>query len=150
MKDLKEKLFRLCVAYAQKRASEAKQAINDSQEAAIEETKSSAGDKYETGREMMQQETDMNMQQLNAANKLLVTLNQIDYKNVSDIANSGSVVLTNNGKFYIAISAGALQVDSETFFAVSPASPIGQKLMGKKTGDEFSLNGKNYLVESVN
>jgi transcription elongation GreA/GreB family factor len=149
MNDLKEKLYKLCVAYVSKRVNEAKQAVEDANEAGIEETKSSAGDKYETGREMMQQESDRNLTQLNEANKLMVSLNQINYNTTSSTANAGSLVFTDNGKFYIAISAGALKLDNETYFAVSAASPIGQKLMGLKTGDAFSLNGKNYKVESV-
>jgi hypothetical protein len=58
-------------------------------------------------------------------------------------------VITNNGKFYIAISAGTLTINGETFFAVSPASPIGQKLKGQKAGSEFDLNGKFYKVVTV-
>lgn len=149
MENLKEQLYKLCIDYVKKRMAEAKQAIEDSQEAAIEETKSSAGDKYETSREMMQQATDRNMAQLNEAGKLMVALNKINYNFVTDLADAGSLVLTNNGKFYIAISAGALSIGGETFFAVSPASPIGLQLCSKKAGHEFVLNGKSYKIESI-
>ena len=67
MKDLKKKLYDLCIAYVQGRMDEAKLAIDEAQKASNDDTKSSAGDKYETGREMMQQETDRNMAQLNAS-----------------------------------------------------------------------------------
>jgi len=149
MTNLKRDLYTLCVNYVKARIATAKQAIDDAQQSAGEETKSSAGDKYETGREMMQQETDRNQAQLNEANKLLIALNQINVDGASPSAIPGSLVITDNGKFYLSISAGALTLNGEGYFAVSPASPIGSKLLGSKTGDEFNLNGKNYKIKEV-
>jgi hypothetical protein len=149
MNDLKKELHRLCVHYVQKRIDTAVQAINATQQAANEETKSSAGDKYETGRAMMQQETDRNQAQLNEANKLMVALNHINAGASFKTAETGSLVITSNGKFYIAISAGTLILNGESYFAVSPASPIGIKLKTQKVGDEFSLNGKIYRIENI-
>lgn len=149
MNDLKAKLHSLCISYVQSRIDAAMQAINAAQQAANEETKSSAGDKYETGRAMMQQETGRNMIQLTEAKKLMVALNQVGYNNSHSTAEIGSLVTTDNGNFYIAISAGTLAVNGENFFAVSPASPIGSKLKGLKAGDEFELNNKRYLVKEV-
>ncbi|MDB4921328.1 MAG: 3-oxoacyl-ACP synthase [Mucilaginibacter sp.] len=124
-------------------------AINEAQKASNDDTKSSAGDKYETGRAMMQQETDRNMVQLNEANKLKVALNKINPNIVADKAENGSVVLTSNGNFYIAVSAGVLTVNGENYFAISPASPIGFKLLGQKAGAEFKLNDKIYHIKQV-
>jgi hypothetical protein len=149
MSTLKERLYKMCIDSVQKRINEAKQAIDDAQYAAIEETKSSAGDKYETGREMMQQETDRNQGQFNEASKLMVALSRINYKTTSPVAEPGSLVATNNGSFFIAISAGSFVIDGKTFFVVSSASPVGNKLIGQKVGDEFSLNGRNYKIEAV-
>jgi transcription elongation GreA/GreB family factor len=149
MTNLKKDLYALCVNYVKARIETAKQAIADAQQSAGEETKSSAGDKYETGREMMQQETDRNQAQLNEANKLLIALNQINIDTASSSAIQGSVVITDNGKFYLAISAGALNLNGEGYFAVSTVSPIGTKLLGRKNGDEFNLNGKQYKVKEV-
>ena len=149
MSDLKKELYGLCISYVKTRIATAKQAIDDARQSANEETKSSAGDKYETGREMMQQETDRNQAQLNEANKLLVALNNIDNNAVSGATAPGSLVLTDNGKFYIAVSAGTLVLDGESYFAISPASPIGLKLKEHKVGDQFNLNGKSYLVKDI-
>ena len=146
MPGIKEELYNQCIVYVQNRMAEAEHAFKDAEKAQNEDTKSSAGDKYETGRAMMQQEKDRNTIQLNEANKLMVALNLISTKGTSATAETGSLVITNNGKFYMAISAGTLVVDSENYFAVSPASPIGLKLKGLKAGDEFGLNGRNYRV----
>jgi transcription elongation GreA/GreB family factor len=149
MDTIKKELHALCIKYAKDRIDTATQAINSSKESANEETKSSAGDKYETSREMMQQETDRHQSQLNEANKLIVTLNQMSGDGVFTTADPGSLVITDNGKFYIVISAGALQLNGETYFAVSPVSPVALALKGKKAGDEFSLNGKQYKINKV-
>lgn len=149
MNDLKKELHCLCISYVQNRIDTVMQAINAAQQAANEETKSSAGDKYETGRAMMQQDTDRNRAQLTEANKLMVALNQINVDFISETVLPGSLVVTNNGKFYIAISAGTLLLNGEIYFAVSPGSPIGLKLKGQKAGDEFSLNDKRYKIESI-
>ena len=147
--NLKEQLYKLCIDHVQNRINEARQAIDDAHDSSDEDTKSSAGDKYETGREMMQQVADRGQAQLNEANKLMVALSTITYNTTHSIADTGSIVDTNLGQFYIAISAGSLNIGAQTFFAVSPASPIGLKLTGKKAGDEFDLNGRAYRIENV-
>jgi len=149
MNELKKQLHALCLAYVQQRMDAAQFAINEAQQATNDDTKSSAGDKYETGREMMQQETNRNLTQLNEANKLIVALNQISTAGNLTAAEAGSVVITNNGKFYLSISAGTLSLNGETYVAISPGSPIGLKMKGCKAGEEFSLNGKVYKVEEV-
>ncbi|MDB4924453.1 MAG: 3-oxoacyl-ACP synthase [Mucilaginibacter sp.] len=150
MSHLKEKLYQQCLDYVQQRMQAAEQGIKEAQKAASDDTKSSAGDKYETGREMMQQETNRNMAQLNEANKLKVALNLVNTTAEFKQVETGSVVITDNGNFYLAISAGTLNVDGEQYFAISPASPIALKMKGLKVGDEFSLNGKTYTLIDTN
>lgn len=149
MSDLKIELYKQCCDYVQKRMEGAQYAINEAQKASNDDTKSSAGDKYETGRAMMQQETDRNILQLNEANKLKVALNNINHSKVSDLIEIGSVVITNLGNFYMAVSAGVLIVNKEKYFAVSTASPIGLMLKGQKIGKEFMLNGKLYRIKMI-
>ena len=149
MLNIKQELYNQCVAYIQKRMDEAEQAFKAAEQASNDDTKSSAGDKYETGRAMMQQEKDRNTIQLNEANKLMVALNSISTKGTAAKAENGSLIITNNGKFYLAISAGTIVVDAVSYYVVSPASPIGMKLKGVKAGDNFEVNGKKYLVEGV-
>ncbi|MBB5396430.1 3-oxoacyl-ACP synthase [Mucilaginibacter sp. AK015] len=149
MNDIKAKLHALCVSYVTNRMQAAQQAIAEAQQAQSDDTKSSAGDKYETGREMAQQETNRNLAQLDEANKLMVALNTIALNSTSQKAETGSVICTNNGNFYLAISAGTLTVDGSDYIAVSPASPIGHRLKDKKPGDEFILNEKTYQIQHI-
>jgi len=149
MSTLKQQLHTLCLAYVQNRIAAAEEAIAEAQQAANDDTKSSAGDKYETGREMMQQETNRNLAQLNEASKLLVALNHTSTAGSSQMADAGSIVYTNNGNFYLAISAGQIATDGKNYIAVSPASPIGYKLKSLVAGNSFDLNGKTYQIISV-
>lgn len=149
MSTLKEQLYGLCEEYISKREAEIKRAILEVRESANNETKSSAGDKYETSREVMQQEENMNMARLNELKKLKATLEQISPTQKGDSVVPGSLVYTNNGNFYISISAGQLKVDGVAYYAISAASPVGIKLVGQKTGGSFELNGKRFLVEKV-
>ncbi|MES2278084.1 MAG: 3-oxoacyl-ACP synthase [Bacteroidota bacterium] len=149
MNELKKQLHQLCTTFVQQRMDNAQQAIQSAEQSSTEDTKSSAGDKYETGREMLQQEKNRGMAQLTEANKLMIALNRISTSGKSDKVEDGSVVKTNNGNFYIAVSAGVLKLGDESYFAISSASPIGAKMSGCKAGDEFGLNGKGYQVLEV-
>lgn len=146
---IKVKLHSLCQAYIEQRIDTAQKAIAIAQASANEETKSSAGDKYETGRAMAQLEIEKNSAQLAEALKLKVTLSQIKPYHPSTAVQSGSLVITNQGNFYISISAGQFTVDNANYFCISPASPIGSKLMGLKPNDQFAFNSKTYQIEKV-
>lgn len=146
---LKQKLYNQCFAFVEQRILIYQNAINSARESANDDTKSSAGDKYETGRAMMQQEIDNNHKQLNEAKQLKQVLDQIQPDKATDSVQLGSLVITNKGNFYIAISAGQLATDEDIYFAISSASPIGAKLMRQKAGAVFNFNGKDFNVLNV-
>lgn len=149
MNNIKLLLHQLCADHINTRINNAQHAIDEAQQGQQQETKSSAGDKYETGRAMMQQEINRNLGTLNEAKKLMVALNAVSTAGSSPMADTGSIVITNKGRFYLAISAGSLTLNGDNYFAVSPASPIGIKLKGKKAGDKFEVNGMAYEVAEV-
>lgn len=149
MTALKEQLYQLCGEYINNREAEIKKVIAEAQDAAANETKSSAGDKYETGREVMQQEIDLNLGRLNELKKLRTVMEQILHTQSGAAVVPGAVVYTSNGNFYIAVSAGQLRVAGISYYAVSAASPIGQKMVGQKAGHVFELNGKSFTIKEV-
>ncbi|MES2703102.1 MAG: 3-oxoacyl-ACP synthase [Bacteroidota bacterium] len=149
MSNLKQQLYVQCREYIRSHEAEIRTAISEAQEAANEESKSSAGDKFETGREVMQQEIDLNLTRLGEVNKLKEALEKIPFDITSDTIQPGSVVKTSNGNYYLAIGAGKLNVDGSTYYSISPAAPIGTQLSGLKVGDQFNFNGKDYKIEWV-
>ncbi len=144
----KEQLYQLCLSFIEQRIQTAETALTQAREASNDDTKSSAGDKYETSREMMQQDIDRNKRLLMDAEENRKVLEAVRNTPPSDQIRGGSLVYTNQGIFYISISAGQLQIEGKTVFGISSASPIGKLMMGKKKGDDFSFNGKQYIIES--
>jgi transcription elongation GreA/GreB family factor len=147
--EIKEKLYQRCLQYVEECINTAQRAIDDAKESANDDTKSSAGDKYETGREMMQQEIDRNRKQLEEAKKLKLVLDMIDPLKKCDSVMNGSLVTTNLGKFFIAVSCGQQEIEGMNYFAISALSPIGSKLMRQKSDYEFNFNGKVFKIENI-
>ncbi len=148
MNSVKKELYDNCFAYVRSRIVSSEDAISGAQSSANEETKSSAGDKYETGRSMAQLEIEKNTIQLNESKKLLLALEQIKNTKSKSVI-TGSIAFTTQGNFYISISAGQFIIDGVTYFAISPASPIGKHLMGKSEGDDFSFNQRKFLIQKI-
>ncbi|MBL7682455.1 MAG: GreA/GreB family elongation factor [Flavipsychrobacter sp.] len=149
MQSLKIQLHNLCCSYLTESICNAEAAIADAREAVQNETKSSAGDKYETAREMMQQDIDLNNARLLQLRRQIDVLDRIVIDTASDIIIPGSIVITSLGNYFIAISAGKLPVDGQTYYAISIDSPLGTQLKGKKAGDEFIINGKKGTIMGV-
>ena len=145
----KTALFTLCEAYVQKRIDTARQAMEAAQEAANSESKSSAGDKYETGRAMAQLERDRHAQLLAEALKLKRDLEQVRVDKPYVTVQPGSLVITDRGGFFISVSAGKLTFAGVDYLAISIASPIGMALSGRKTGDAITLNKTMYQVLTI-
>ncbi|GAB3785615.1 hypothetical protein GCM10028818_47480 [Spirosoma horti] len=145
----KAALFALCQAYVQKRIDTARQAMEAAQEAANSESKSSAGDKYETGRAMAQLERDRHAQLLAEAQKVERELTQLNIDKTYETVQPGSLVVTNRGLFFVSIGAGKLAVDGVDYFAVSAASPIASALVGRKANDTITFNKMVYQVIEV-
>ena len=149
MQELKQQLYILCGEYLANKEKGIKKLMNDAQDAANEDTKSSAGDKYETGREVMQQEVELNRTRLNELNKFKLALDMIKADQKNDTAIPGALVQTSNGSYYIAISVGQLKQNGNTYYSISIESPIDAKMKGLKAGEQFMLNGRNFVIESI-
>lgn len=123
--------------------------IKGIQEALLSETKSSAGDKHETGRAMLQLEREKAGNQLANTENLKHVLYKIDASSHSKIIGLGSVVFTSQNHYFIAISIGKLTTETNNFYAISPTTPIGKLLMGKTEGDIIVFNNQKIEIEQV-
>ena len=106
------------------------------------DTKSSAGDKFETGREMMQMEMDKTEMQINKANYALEILNQLENSESSKTIRLGSLVHCDTGTYYVSIGHGSISVDGVKYYAISLKSPIGERLFDRKVGDKITFNDR--------
>ncbi len=148
--NLKQQLIEVCENYVEARISRALAGIKDLDEALKMESKSSAGDKYETGRAMIHLEVDKLLLQLEQYKGLKKTLATAGQNQNSGIIGFGSVVKTSAANYFISIPVGEILVENEKFYAIGINSPIAQALLGKKEKENFSFNGntnKILLVE---
>lgn len=113
------------------------------------DSKSSMGDKYETSREMMQQEINRLEQQIIINKQHLFMLKATSTNQNSDIITKGSLVETNIGNFLIAISFGELKLDDFSCFLISEVAPIAKLLMGKTKKNQIEINKKQVNILNV-
>jgi len=113
------------------------------------DAKGSAGDKHETTLSMMHLEQEKLNHKLSENLEQKAILSKIDASIIHKVIGLGSLVQTNHLLVYISTALPKIEVEDKTVFAVSPQSPLGNQLMGKKVGDEFEINGVKYEVFGV-
>ncbi len=145
----KEKIINTCKILLQQKITDLKQALTSVNEAANNETKSTAGDKHETAKAMMQLEQEKLSNQLTILNTQLNDLQKIDANKVHSIISNGSVVTTNNGILFIGVGLGKITFDEKIVFTISFLSPLAKLLIGKKLNDAVKLNEINYTVLKI-
>ncbi len=148
-KSIKEQLLQQCSSYLNNRLSRIQNTISEIQESLVSETKSTAGDKHETGRAMLQLEREKAGKQLAEVQKLQQTLNKISLSQPSSHVHLGSLVVTSQANYFMSISAGQLHFDNNSYFAIATNSPIGKLLLGKKEGDHITFNGNTILIKKI-
>jgi hypothetical protein len=146
---LKHDLFQRCLHNINQRIETITQRIESIQESRNNETKSSAGDKFETGRAMMQIEEDKNKFQLAESLKVKNELFAINLENSLEDIAKGSLVQTNNGIFFISIGVGKIVIEGQTYFCISELSPMGQLLKNKTIGEQFSFRDKKITIDKI-
>lgn len=144
--ETKQIIFEKCLQMVENQVFASQKEIAAAQEVANSETKSSAGDKYETTRAMMQIEIANCTKRLAEQENLQSILKKISFQDHYSVVTIGTLVLSNQGKFFISAGIGKIEIGAETYFAISQHSPLGEKLYQKKVGDEFTLNGRKYVI----
>jgi transcription elongation GreA/GreB family factor len=132
----------------QEKINELEKEIDSAKESRNSESKSSAGDKYETGREMIQAEINKQESQLSKTKQLLHDLFKLNLSKAPAIS-FGSLIKTDSTHYFISIPFGKLEIDGQTCYAISTASPLAKAMMGKKSGDTFLLNSETVQITNV-
>jgi transcription elongation GreA/GreB family factor len=145
----RQKIHAHCLRLLNDKIAELEKILEELSESAASDTKSSAGDKHETARAMIQIEQETTGKQLNEALEQKMLLEKIDSNLNSPQIIKGSVVKTNKGHLFLSIALGKISVDEKNVMAISPQSPLGKKLMGLRVGDTTTISGNNYFIESI-
>lgn len=104
--------------------------------------------KYDSFREEMQEEIyhlDKQMAALKAMKQRMLRV----INSPTEIAQLGSLVITNKARFYISVSLGEFFYEGDRFYAISEESPMAQMMKGMKVGDEFVLNNIHQKIEMI-
>ncbi len=122
-------------------------AIENCKESIFNEQKSSAGDKYETGRAMAQIQLEMLEKQLNELISQLDFFNRIDFNKKHKVISVGSVVKTDTNIYFICVGIGNIKVENNDILCISSHSPIAKQLIDKVVNDEIDFNRKIQKIE---
>lgn len=147
---LKEDLLKQCVLFVNEKLDLIETIMSENRKALEQESKSSAGDKHETGRAMLHLEMEKASQQLEAAQQMKETLQRIHLNSVSKKIKLGSLITTDQGIYFLSISAGLLSIEGKSYYAISPSSPIGALLIGKEKGANIILGSKVIKILTIN
>jgi transcription elongation GreA/GreB family factor len=143
---LKEQLFLACRDFISKKRLVIENVISEIETSLQSETKSSAGDKHETGRAMLQLEREKAGNQLAEIDKQEELLSKIDISKANTTVSLGSVVFTTEASYFLAIGVGEIIVDNRKFYAVSTKAPIIQALLGKRVDDNIVFRDRKFKI----
>jgi transcription elongation GreA/GreB family factor len=145
----KQKIYNHYTQLVNEKVNMLQQVLADLKESGANETKSTAGDKHETALAMLQIEQANKRAQLHDVLNQQAALQKISPAITASTVLNGSLIETNNGYLFMCVALGKAQVDGVKIIALSPQSPLGQKLMGLKAGDTAEINNTTYQIKSI-
>ena len=146
---VKHKIHRAFLALIKEKISNQTNVKIELQQSAANETKSTAGDKHETALAMLQIEQAQVDAKLEVLRIQLLELNQIDVEKVHTFAALGSLLISNNGSFYLSTALGKITIDDKIIFALSIKSPLGLLFLQKQKGDTFYFRELQYSILDI-
>lgn len=145
MKSTKSEIHLKLRSLLEKSLEEARREYILAKESRDSDTKSSAGDKFETGREMMQKEMDKLSALVDNTLNSIAKLDRLTDLPAAAVISEGSLVVTDQETYYISIGYGKL----DAVYAISIESPLGIELKGKKVGERIEMRGRKMTIKSI-
>ena len=143
---IKQKAKEACLEVVQAKMQICHKELAQIQQDLANETKSSAGDKYETSRAMLQIEREKMGKQLAELEQLEQVLKSISTEQQHTQVRFGSLVQTSQSNYFISVSLGEIHLGDFSFYAISKQTPLAQKLLGKVKGEKVSF--RNTCIEN--
>jgi len=113
------------------------------------DAKGSAGDKHETALSMMHIEQEKLNRKLREVLEQKTVLDKIDAVAIAETIIVGSLVKANGIYLYLSVALPKINIEGINVIALSPQSPLGNKLLGNTVGFSFEINGTKYLIEKI-
>jgi transcription elongation GreA/GreB family factor len=146
---IKKLIYNHCETFVKSRLLKYNQRSKDLYKSLNSETKSSAGDKHEIGRAMLQIEREKIGNLIKISEKEHQTLSKINNNIVLKSVGLGSIIVTQEYHYYLAISAKKFDFQSKTYYCISKQSPIGSILFGRLKGDVLNFNNKKIKILEI-
>jgi hypothetical protein len=144
---LKNRLVAECQRVQKKAVDSTKSAMDEAQNALNDYGPNK--DRYDSFRDQLIGRRDMFSLQYSKAVSEYSVLDKINPKNINKIAEFGAVIITDTCRFFISISAGKIEIDGNTIYAISPMVPLFKVMEGKKKGETFEFNGKKQVIKDL-
>ncbi|MBG0782108.1 MAG: hypothetical protein H0S84_07555 [Bacteroidales bacterium] len=106
-------------------------------------------DCYDGFRNQQLRKKDMFAKQLSRAMVNLVLLQRPELKKTHSEVVFGALIQTDSDLFLIAIGMGIIHFKNEDVIVVSVQVPIFEAMKGKKIGDSFSFNQRNFKILQI-
>lgn len=145
---LKQKVYKASIAILEDKIAFSNSLLKELAEGAENASKSSAGDKHEIGRAMVQLEQEKIGNQLKEFEAMFTELQKLEHQNKTETITKGSLIYTTSGIYYLSVALGKILVDSTVVFTLSPQSPLGKQFIGLKINNTVSFNGKISVIQS--
>ncbi len=145
----KAEIHSVILQHLEERMEQGRKDFQLAKESRDSDTKSSAGDKFETGREMMQREMDKISAALDMQKNQLTRVQRISLNENKTRIGIGSYITTDAENYYVSVGLGKLTCRETAFYAISADSPLGELLMGKQVNDIIELRGRKITLKSI-
>ena len=149
METLKQELLEKCEHFIQQKTAALQNAMQGLKQDLENESKSSVGDKFETGREMINIEWNKLSNQLQQYEQMQSVLKRINVQTDSGIVKAGSIIFTENANYFISIPAGEIIVQDTKFYAIGSKAPVAIAMLGKAENDSYTFNQQEVLIRKI-
>ena len=145
----KQKIYTYYLQLVQDKIDVFRDMISALTEDSKNDAKGSAGDKHETALSMMHIEQEKLNRKLREVLDQKIILDKIDATSITETIILGSLIKANGIFLYLSVALPKIAIEGINVIALSPQSPLGNKLMGMKVGHSFEINTTKYIIEEV-
>ena len=145
----KQKIYSYYLQLVQDKIDVFRDMISALTEDSKNDAKGSAGDKHETALSMMHIEQEKLNRKLREVLDQKIILDKIDATSITETIILGSLIKANGIFLYLSVALPKIAIEGINVIALSPQSPLGNKLMGMKVGHSFEINTTKYIIEEV-
>jgi len=147
LKEIKEKLTEKCIVQQTEVIRQLELEIAEAQKMANDYGQPK--DRYDAFRTKLMRQIEMYAGQLDKAKMVLNTLQILPSNKDLTKVEFGALVITNKQKLFISAGLGKIELEGETYFAISPQVPIFNALKDKKAGDKVEFNGNSIEISEI-